>query len=567
MEESLQTKQTFLRENVLEKGLNADQFMNFLQSKKGETGLDLNNWGMDELVNTVNEFKEIPPNSEQINDNNNLDSNNNIENNNQNNNYNDEDSDEKYEQLLIKELEKKRENQDQDCCTCLITELTEISNNKDITIKISLPEKVDKGTFSKSYTTYLVETLPLNFQVRKRYSDFEYLYNSLISLYPNCLVPPISKKNYTDRFSENLIIKRTRTLKQFLDNIIIHPLMRNSDLVYKFLTMKEEEFEDLKKKLKITTPTIAKNLKSEEGTINISISKERENYLDNIKDNSNINEGIMKQISQAYGKLLTLMNEVSDKMKEISDLWKKLHEKSVKYFETVNTCETYSIMHKIMNEFSNFEKSKNELFKIHIREYFRFIKNEFHNLSELANKVYVHKDNYNKECEKLFNQKENLFKQQDISNWGLGAEELKHKNVLIKNKDFAFQKMLPEETNKLEELKKYYGAFLNSIINEYERIRLLNGKRHKEKINFFIKSLTDTITEFHIFLADQTAYFDEVKDDEVNYPMNKNSNRNLGQYVIDNDDINDINDANNNNDNNNDNNDDNYNNQETPAEY
>ena len=532
MEESLKEKQIFLRENILDQGLNADQFMNFLQSKKGDPGLDLNNWTMDELISTVKEFKDSFSKPDQSSNNNNL--NNNTANNNQdtpNNSYNDEDSDEKYEQLLIKELELKRQNQDQDCCPCIITELTEISKNSNITINISLPEKVDKGTFSKSYTTYLVETLPFKFQVRKRYSDFEWLYNTLTSLYPNCLIPPISKKNYTDRFSENLIIKRTRTLKQFLDSIILHPLMKNCDLVYKFLSMKEEEFEELKKKLKINSPTITKNLKSEEGTINISISKEKEVYLDNIKDNSDINEGIMKQITQAYGKLLTAMDDVSEKMKEISDLWKLLHEKSVKYIETVNTCESYSIMQKIMSEFSKFEKSKNELFKVQIREYFRFIKNEFHNLSELANKVYTNKDNYNKECEKIFTQKENLYKQQDISNWGLGAEELKHKNVLIKNKDFAFQKMLPEETRKLDELKKYYGAFLNSIIFEYERIRLLNGKRHKEKIIYFIKSLTDIITEFHIFLADQTAYFDEVKDDEVNQPMSRNNNRNMSQLI------------------------------------
>ena len=56
MEETLKQKQIFLRENILDKGYNADDFMNLLCSKKGESGLDLNNWRMDELSSIVSEF-------------------------------------------------------------------------------------------------------------------------------------------------------------------------------------------------------------------------------------------------------------------------------------------------------------------------------------------------------------------------------------------------------------------------------------------------------------------------------------------------------------------------------
>ena len=56
MEETLKQKQSFLRENILDKGYNADDFMNLLDSKKGESGLDLNNWSMDELSSVIQEF-------------------------------------------------------------------------------------------------------------------------------------------------------------------------------------------------------------------------------------------------------------------------------------------------------------------------------------------------------------------------------------------------------------------------------------------------------------------------------------------------------------------------------
>ena len=78
----------------------------------------------------------------------------------------------------------------------------------------------------------------------------------------------------------------------------------------------------------------------------------------NIKDNAEINESIMKRITKSYKNLIDLMHNVSDKMKEIADLWKLLHEKSLKYYETINTSETYKIMNKIMEDLSNFEIKK-----------------------------------------------------------------------------------------------------------------------------------------------------------------------------------------------------------------
>ena len=56
MSDDLQSKQAYLRENVLEMGYDADEFMTFLQTKKGENGLDLNNWSMNELITVVDEF-------------------------------------------------------------------------------------------------------------------------------------------------------------------------------------------------------------------------------------------------------------------------------------------------------------------------------------------------------------------------------------------------------------------------------------------------------------------------------------------------------------------------------
>ena len=57
--EELQQKQVYLRMNILEKGYDAEIFMNFLKSKKGDLGLDLNNWTLNELTSAVQEFMSL----------------------------------------------------------------------------------------------------------------------------------------------------------------------------------------------------------------------------------------------------------------------------------------------------------------------------------------------------------------------------------------------------------------------------------------------------------------------------------------------------------------------------
>ena len=89
-------------------------------------------------------------------------------------------------------------------------------------------------------------------------------------------------------------------------------------------------------------------MKSIDGQIRISVSKEKETYLENIKDHADINMKIMQQITKAYKVLITHMKQSGEKMKETSELWKKLYESSQSYYETNNTCESYNLMHNIM---------------------------------------------------------------------------------------------------------------------------------------------------------------------------------------------------------------------------
>ena len=83
MTETEEQKQNYLRENILEKGYEAEDFVTYLTSKKGDEGINLSNWSLEELKSVVQEYISNNPlnNKQEVENNNIIQSNNNIQNN------------------------------------------------------------------------------------------------------------------------------------------------------------------------------------------------------------------------------------------------------------------------------------------------------------------------------------------------------------------------------------------------------------------------------------------------------------------------------------------------------
>ena len=397
---------------------------------------------------------------------------------------------------------------------CAISEFSDFSNKANIIVKVSNPEKVAGGIFSKSFISYTVETQPFGFSTKKRYSDFLWLRKTLSLMYSNCVIPPLCKKNYVDRFNETLINKRMRSIEKFLNGLLIHPLIKNSQILFDFLSVQNEaDFYKKKKKYgKITAPTHVGEIKTLEGDIKISVSKEKEITLKTIEDNCVANEEILQKITKAYKALLMIMSQASDKMKELSILWKQVNEKSIKYNDYFNTAKTYDILGKMMSTWAETEGQQIDILNVYVREYFRYIKNEYHSMHDMGDIVDNNKLVYKKALDKLESTKENLYKSQDLTQWGLSQADMENKMALLKSKDLAFSKMLPKDTKRVNMFKAFYGGYLNSIISEYERLRFLNAKRHKDNITIYIRKFSDCITDFHVSLADRLTEFSEMKE-------------------------------------------------------
>ena len=527
MEETLRQKQLFLRENILDKGYSTDDFMDLLASKKGEQGLDLNNWTMSELKLIVKEFISYENNNEDQEDNYIQENKPKIE------------TDEEYEQKCIQQYKEQKRNENQEYTACALIPKSRLNSNDDnVNIKVNLlTQNINKETGE-----FIVETNPQKFRVKRSFDDFELVLKYLNEQFNYYVIPQISNKKYGEKYTEEKANKRTRALNKFLDGIIEHPTLKHIGILYDFLSINSvEDFEESKKKYlskidseeKTEEKLSLENIKNISGKIKVSINKEKEVYFMNIKDNTKLNESIMIKINKSYKNLIQILQSATDKMKEISNLWKLLYDKSLKYYDTTYTSESYKVMNKIIEDFVISETKRINIMNTNIREYFRFMKNQFHVLNELASKVENYKEKYNKAMEKLKEDKEKLFKEQDINSWGLNENDLKHKDIFLKNKELAFNRMMPEESKNVLNIKNVYGVYLNSLIDEYERIRLSNGKKNKANTIKILELFCDDYKFINISFENWKSYLsNKVKDEEINDNYNDNQDTNANDQNL-----------------------------------
>ena len=499
--ETLEQKQKYLRENILEKGYDPDKFMVFLSNKKGESEINLNKWSFQELVNVSNEFIKNNPitfkNSLKF---------------------------EKEDNFIKDQIEEKIPQEKY--TNCILIEETPISKENKIEIKVSEPKIEKGGIFSFSYSTYLIKTSPLNLEVRRRYSDFIWLYNILKSQFVNCIVPPFFKK---DKLDKNKMEKRIYFIELFLYGISNHPLIINSKIFYYFISIKEEkDFIEKKNKYdKLISPPNIQKLKTLNGEIKISINYDNEKYFQNIKEKLISQENIFDKLLYNYKTLINDIQQISEKMKEISKIWKELYNQKNEYFESDCISGTYDSLSNVMKIWSELQNKHIILIQKSITRFFKYIKEEYNSFKNLSYIVENNKNYYYKQKQKLINTKEQIFAQKEnIENKIKDDSDIEKQ----KKKEIECSKLLINESEKVNELEKEYGCYLNSYINEYERLRDLNSTKMKKNAFYFIKEFSIQISNYNFSLGEILSFIDSLT--EEGYIGNSNINNEIYNNAV-----------------------------------
>ena len=391
----------------------------------------------------------------------------------------------------------------------------EITNCENIQIKIGSFDKI-KGNnfFAKSYATYLITTMPFNWKVHRRFSDFEWLHQILCQDYKYCLIPSIPKKKninklVTDKFDDAFLRKRSRKFEKFLDYIINDPILKNTDVIYDFLSIeKDEDFQNKKKTYEKKKPSSNININdfiTIDGKADVEINKEKEKYFNKIKENTYNNGKILKKINSKMVSLKDDLINAANNIKEISKNWKIM--KNLSMAEKDDVIKTYEELSSMFDDLHLYVSKLNYTIYVYLREYFKYVKNNYHSMKDLISTGENIKNNFNKSLKNLKSKKEDLFKKPEtVNKWEYNTEENIDTNELVKNKEMALEKMLYNETNRINNQKQLYGFYLNRVITEYERMKEVNAGRHSKAVLKIFEKQKEITNDFITSLSDNSTY-------------------------------------------------------------
>jgi len=543
MEENQEIKQSYLRKEILEKNYDANLFLEFLITKKGEIASDINNWTIEELKVVVSEFKknqkesqkeniptnpipeDLPPAENQILKINtivstpfcskdslklNEDLNNSLYNQDGNRDwlFMNQPENERYSRYSFSNYNNSS-NLNLEEINCLEPDHSPFEEFNKIRIIVNPPKKEYestglKGFFIKSiYYSFLLENIPnKKNKIKRRYTDFEWLRKTLYRLFPGNYIPPLPKKSLNINKPEK-VDKYQKYVQYFVDGLMEDKLLKNSSIIYLFFTTEQErELISLMEKYdKVQKPRNMEYYYSREGNIMLDeniLKREKKKELLDIKVDISKNNKIFGELNVALKSLEKEMKQVCDRMTEISNLFKKLYDMSINNSEKLGICKYYSDLSLFFKEYGNneFQQMKNisEELKFHLK----YLNLHYTvSIDELYNTFKFQHDLYFQVAENLKQKKETLYKNMDVEKWELNPED---RNIDYNDKNLIMKKMLPSDTKIVNDIKKYLIYYATQLNNENLRIKDL--LENKNNTNF--KKLKDKskqiLNEFSGFL-------------------------------------------------------------------
>ena len=258
MTEDLRKKQRFLRTEIIDKNYDPQEFIKFLESKK-TGGASIQSWMLEELPDLLAEFcsshfarntsgfYDCDPQTKLGDDDGSLldiPNKRSIETT-RRTRTRDEVLTKRQKTALSRSSFKPGEdfNLTLKCTKAEPNVLTECKNLK---IEIGQPEKVKAKLLAADYIIFRVSTLPMGWDVRRRYKDFLWLFDCMKAHFPFNYLPNIPAKIIDCKTSHYTIVKRLKNFKEFLNLLAAENDFKTCDELVQFLSLGEGEFQKYK---------------------------------------------------------------------------------------------------------------------------------------------------------------------------------------------------------------------------------------------------------------------------------------------------------------------------------
>ena len=389
-----------------------------------------------------------------------------------------------------------------------LLELSE--NNKIIAIIVSEPKKEQiKGFFTKTLYSYRVQCPELNSDVRRTYTDFEWLRSQMALRYPLRLIPPVMKEsvmktigNIIKQESEEISEQRkVRYLNKFMNAIIQKKVLRTSPILFEFLSLDSKNFKPYQEKInqiKYELDIKLNNLITTKGKVKCILDNNSIDEANNIGYKyTSLNE-IYNKINSSFDNIINDFQALSMHMKEVSNNFNALLE-NMNYCKYTNLDDFKNNITELKNTFNNWSLccgNQSDFFNKQFKENFNYMALEADEMNLIFKKYYEFKNEYEEFSSMINKKKEDLFNSKNYQKWEVEPGKEKDIPTFKDNKKLAFENMLYKENLLLKEEKKRICATIHKMRKQYNKLMKLHNKQIKE-INDSMKKKVkiDFITE------------------------------------------------------------------------
>jgi hypothetical protein len=464
MSETLQEKQEYLRQEIMEQGYDGNAFFVFISSIRGEEEVDLDSWSFEDLKSVVAQFKS------QYNQNQNEVNQESAEEQGQNNSNEPPQQNQEMEEK--KEVEKKPTSEN-DFPNDLLDPLykvmktekmvpNEISDKRNLFITISNPQKVKQGLLSMAYYQYDMQTEPMGYKVVRKVNDFTFLYETLPLF--NCAVFNPILPHFEFGLKDDSP-KKMLYIQNYMNSLVENIFFRTLPIIYEFLTLPQVKWNSKRMEYaKMKTLPISK-MPTLEGELIVNINKEEDAKALKIKEEINKKTEALDSINSTVDEILICFDKLNILYKNLGKALLDL-EKVYQSNETMNgffnRLKTLSVIWS-----DDYPKIK-EVFKDDFKYFFKYMNKENVSYLKKFEEFRVTREDYKKNYEKI--KRLQIRQPKDL-------ETIKTLRV-----EYGLQLlMVNDEYKKLIERQAYrcmvqfmkYNENQNTILKDYENCRKL----------------------------------------------------------------------------------------------
>ena len=500
-DEELELKRNLLQKEIIEGNYNKEQFIDYCLALK-PYGDDISQWTYEELKSTVNSFisyhkqEELKEKQEEQIKNQYQAQNNQMEN--QINTFFEENNN-------INEINTNANITREYQLNCRKIEKSPL-NDKKVTITIQNPKAVETSIFQSNYIIYEIITDVTQWQVERRYSDFDWLRQTLKKIHPGLYCPPLPQKKFgSRRFENDFVAKRMKYLNTFLNDIVESEIFKASEVLISFLSISNREQFEFKKKSfdSMKSPELIEEYFSLDGKVNLLEDDYNEMYYTNIQKYNNVQKQLLDRINYNLKNYVTNINSACNNLEDVQRDFEFLAQlnRIIKMKEEIT--QTYEELFVFFKNWKRIMYNQMDLINNNIRYFFKYVSMENTAFNELIQDRLKKKEEYTKENNKLIMIKEDLWYKMDINKWNITNYDSIDRFLLIKDKNYAFSKMCTIETERVNNLKYKFNFTNKANREQFDLIINYNKDRFINNIKSFTK-------EFYITLNDSLNIWSEL---------------------------------------------------------